>query len=559
MIPYDLAESEFQYAALSYCWGEPIFSEHLHVQEALPITRSLCSALRRIRHLIVSVYIWADGACINQSDLAERNLQVLLMGKIYRQASEVLIYLGEDEDHSDLVPLLLPAADHIFLLSTSKRTSLPSSGSYLNKHSEIRQRQRPSNQQMIAAWRAFLRRPWFMRLWVIQEAALATRAIALCGCWAVSFEYLVNLATGKTGRDFEESASMRLKTFNGSRQLMIMGRINELVRTGNRVDNLWLLSRTRRSLATNPADYLWGVLGLGNWGHGTAILPDYAQPLNETLKRFARFFVEDGLAMEMLYYAHVDSWRAELPSWVPGWAIHDNSEYSTFWDTSRLSYLGSTGLPEFSLSNDANVLSVKGRQIGTVDGLGESQRKLLDMINSSPRESFESPLRSWISTVDSMLTSSSQKDPQALAVIKWSTLVLGAPDYELFMSKTKSSSNVQRNSLLTKPISKSKALDHTYGPWYVGGYIREAIRTGQSLRLGRSSKAGICQVPYGSDVGDDLVLLRGSRVPFVLRRLPGRPFRECYRVVGPCFVHSFMGGAQVSMLDDPLVRIFGLV
>jgi hypothetical protein len=41
----------------------------------------------------------ADAVCINQNDHQERLGQIKLMGDIYRKATRVLVWLGEDTDN----------------------------------------------------------------------------------------------------------------------------------------------------------------------------------------------------------------------------------------------------------------------------------------------------------------------------------------------------------------------------------------------------------------------------------------------------------------------------
>jgi hypothetical protein len=51
--------------------------------------------------------MWIDQCCINQTDIPERNSQVLIMRDIYRGASETLVWLGEaDLDHGAAFNLL---------------------------------------------------------------------------------------------------------------------------------------------------------------------------------------------------------------------------------------------------------------------------------------------------------------------------------------------------------------------------------------------------------------------------------------------------------------------
>jgi len=44
--------------------------------------------------------VWADGICINQDDLKERQQQVSMMGDIYRKAARVITYIGPEKDDS---------------------------------------------------------------------------------------------------------------------------------------------------------------------------------------------------------------------------------------------------------------------------------------------------------------------------------------------------------------------------------------------------------------------------------------------------------------------------
>jgi len=44
--------------------------------------------------------MWIDAICINQNDISERNNQVRQMGAIYSQASQVVVWLGEETGDS---------------------------------------------------------------------------------------------------------------------------------------------------------------------------------------------------------------------------------------------------------------------------------------------------------------------------------------------------------------------------------------------------------------------------------------------------------------------------
>ena len=125
------ASSDTRYDALSYAWGDPVYSESIQVCESsnaervswyLPVTRNLFEALLRLRSDDAPRTLWIDALCINQDDLEEKGHQVARMGRVYREASQVIVWLGEDEpyprtralltqDGRNRWPLTLPEVD----------------------------------------------------------------------------------------------------------------------------------------------------------------------------------------------------------------------------------------------------------------------------------------------------------------------------------------------------------------------------------------------------------------------------------------------------------------
>ena len=96
-------EAQSVYEALSYVWGDENDKPTIqigtqHEDRQLCITKNLAAALRRLRYPSSLRVLWIDSICINQNDIEEKNLQVPLMGEIYRQASRVLVWLGDGPD-----------------------------------------------------------------------------------------------------------------------------------------------------------------------------------------------------------------------------------------------------------------------------------------------------------------------------------------------------------------------------------------------------------------------------------------------------------------------------
>jgi hypothetical protein len=84
------------YEALSYVWGESIFSKDIQLSgHSFNVTENLHSALNYLRYSDRSRVLWIDAICTNQTEIPERNQQVQHMGEIYRHAKRVVVWLCE--------------------------------------------------------------------------------------------------------------------------------------------------------------------------------------------------------------------------------------------------------------------------------------------------------------------------------------------------------------------------------------------------------------------------------------------------------------------------------
>ncbi|KAH9207768.1 heterokaryon incompatibility protein-domain-containing protein, partial [Leptodontidium sp. 2 PMI_412] len=86
------------YEALSYVWGSPTSSESIEISgKEYFIRENLSSALQHLRHPQNARLFWIDALCINQEEVSERNDQVHQMGRIYRSAVKVIVWLGPSD------------------------------------------------------------------------------------------------------------------------------------------------------------------------------------------------------------------------------------------------------------------------------------------------------------------------------------------------------------------------------------------------------------------------------------------------------------------------------
>ncbi|KAK4097992.1 HET-domain-containing protein [Parathielavia hyrcaniae] len=219
----EVDKSSQQYRALSYTWGLGPKDHSILVvasssdapnlspaqPEALPITESLHTALLHFRQAREPVRLWIDQICINQDDYAEKGSQVGPMGSIYRNAQQVLVWLGPAAEHSDA---LMDAWQSIGQAARDWGLESYYTRERWDLLPPIAQNAEPSDPQTVAfqalmrtaaeTFRPLLRarahtdwfsRPWFSRAWIVQEFCLCPDTVFVCGTRTLPVE-LVMLA-----------------------------------------------------------------------------------------------------------------------------------------------------------------------------------------------------------------------------------------------------------------------------------------------------------------------------------------------------------------------------
>lgn len=184
------------YEALSYVWGDVSKTEQIICDgKLLKITESLAVALRALRQPERSRVLWADGICINQQDTEERSSQVLLMSSIFSLATQVICWLGHDDDgHAKFVFQLaekvatefnLDSFDTNGLAIIDAATVFEQHNEYLSKIITTVSDGEESLISIIAASltriASLLHRPWFSRMWIRQEVGYASKAVVMSG------------------------------------------------------------------------------------------------------------------------------------------------------------------------------------------------------------------------------------------------------------------------------------------------------------------------------------------------------------------------------------------
>ena len=291
------------YEAVSYTWGEPIFSASIEcsTKGQLPITENLSKALFHLRLAKRLRVLWIDAICINQQDLVERSHQVALLWDTFREAKNVIVWLGEDTGEANEAFEILRAID-------------PSSSSYL----DIR---RLIDADRHNALVKLLGRSWFRRIWVVQELICAQKAIITCGNHGMEWERFLDVASTirETG-GFELTSDRRVRD-----ALLILGNIRGSRRRqeqGEKRNVESMLCGYRKCLASDPRDKVFALVGIASGPIAPAYSPDYSKGVLEVYRNLAiHFIIAEQNPDILVHCAYIVGRKSSLlPSWVPDWS-----------------------------------------------------------------------------------------------------------------------------------------------------------------------------------------------------------------------------------------------
>jgi hypothetical protein len=310
------------YVALSYAWGDPEIKASILVNGTeLMVTTNLESGLRQIRQSCNESSFWIDAICIDQTNLDERTHQVRLMREIYSNV-EVLVWLGIESDDSDVAMNALAYWLFRYVQRDNKRSIIPHVVGSLN----------PQEWQ---ALQKLIERPWWTRLWCLQELVLAKEVSVLCGSkllsWTCFFilqmivEGIQKSSYGKLG--YQGRAIVDPRDF-GMLDEKVAIRLNHLPPNGKGDLLLSLLYVSQTLENSEPLDKVYALLGIAR-DSSDFDSPDYTRSTSTVYTNVARTIIQRDHDLSVIASGGIvqstrDMGGNNIPSWVPDWSQGNN-------------------------------------------------------------------------------------------------------------------------------------------------------------------------------------------------------------------------------------------
>lgn len=545
------------YSALSYTWGNGRPCRIVQCgDQSIMVNLNLYLALVWVRLPTEPILLWVDQLCIRQQDAAEKSAQVRQMHQIFEQA-HVIHWLGAQGGFKDLQKVL---GDAQILYSLFPGNLVPSLDDMLERWRATGRTSEDFYGLSWAGMQRVLARPYFRRLWVVQEIILGKSHVCRIGRYSFDlrllerlYSLMLNRRLGGGDWSWVDSGSCLLDARMHREGAYVQG-----------VDPLEMAKSYCDNACTDDRDRIYGLSPL----FSTPFNVDYRLSVQQVFINFAVYCIRTTGKLSVLSadlrrtywrpktqleFATTDirQWTTGLPSWCPDWAgpLHGLRELD-------LQCFQAGGRRSAVLAHvTASTLSLQGVIVSRIQKcsltLGESTESdflghlraiksaeavALDLLQSVPISKL------WKAYLDVLVAGSELGDVDSLS--PWSEH-LPVRDLQSVLFKKLGG---------TWMAKCSKAMYHAAGLAIPPSLRHEQRAVAKEMfrvihdassgtRMFSTSNGHLGTGPEGLYVGDVVCVLYGGDVPYVLRKVGDQ---GQYKLIGEAYVHGIMQGEAIE-------------
>jgi len=571
--------TEHTYNALSYTWGDTNLREIIYLNnKPFPVTRNLKTALWYIGRQQGPYsyedtydsrrYLWIDAICINQGNIEERNEQVQWMDMIYKRATHVIVWLGDYHESEDELVSFRPniwgfdtlpkgsdsltesAFDLARLLSHFLRRT--SSVSWATDFAEVLSREK--YRQSWAHLARIYKRPWFERLWVIQEIISARSATVVCGNCYIAWKEFLDSAWAIV------QPNVRILSL-GLNFLPLMGaeRVTNIGSTRDYAgDLLLLLKRTQAAKCTDLRDKLYALLAVSK--NATDVSIDYSRPFDDICVEWAWATIQRQKTLDILS-ACADSGSSGLPSWVPDLRKPWGNDQTLFNQTHGVSGAFQAGpsfpfffcAPPLTHRRHNRSFELDGHFVDTISSISSEVDVSGQM--SDPTKLTDA-LHGVITCWEEMVTIYCGPLINTADVLP-SVILRGC---EKMLSEQKGVScwiDVRDIYLAWRQklgFDGHSTVHHEHFPRLEKALFN--LTHGCQMFMTASGEVGVVAGNCHVQFGDSIYWLDRGRTPFILRKLDAGPN---YRLLGPCYLNGYMDPFKFGLRAPESLRTISIL
>jgi hypothetical protein len=557
---------DLSYIALSYSWGTSKERRSVMIGDQLcNISSNLEEALREIRHEDVAVLLWCDQLCINQHDDVEKSIQVQRMKDIYRDASKVIAWLGPEADDSALCIARLRS-----LGQNGLKENLEGIMDVLKDYKHPHELTR-----LKIAYDHFCQRPYWQRLWILQEFALGKDVQLLCGPSTISYEELLSALFWYSGAELSaeqralcaevilcfssDAVTFVQSVFTCRERYRKRDNYKEMILFRIMVTCLTLEYDNNHPQCSDPRDRVFSMMSLAHDAKDFDKFPDYTKSCEDIYEEAARQFLRQGHIEVLAYCQFPRAIRErEMATWAPDWYMPTKAPSTNVPWITDFNSTGDTADQQDVQFPDLQRVSLLGICIDAVDYYGS----LWDPDWLQPLE--PSDTMKYLNEILYLLNQSERytKTDDSLAQVQ--NLARIAVADRLY--STEEGSHEEKEQLcfealrilcescdyatLQPPLDpeqqklkREQIMDLNYAHLVIRMQARRPF-------ISKTGYVGLA--PHHVEDGDEICTFLGSNVAYIIRPIGDGE----YNLVGETYVHGVMYGELME--NDPPVRRYVL-
>lgn len=552
------------YDALSYVWGDLRITREIFVQgTAHQVTANLEVALRYLRQVDKPRALWIDALCINQNDIPERSSQVAQMGHIYRGAREVVAWLGEESDNSNLAFDLTEAGSRLsYWCRGLQSDGDPSTSSFGSEH--------------IRSLDNLTKRMWWKRVWTFQELILAKSVHFICGNRSmdaatlfafarVHFQHVNTCDKCDASQAPHQEDMLRLGEILAPLVMLDQWRQDA---AGLYIPHTVLLYRSRD--CTDSRDKIYGFIGLEAANNASpSRLPDYSLPVSDVYAQATRDFIATEKQLSVFSQLlprcapHKSPVSDDLPTWALDLTAAATPQVSIDMYTrmTNLRLYNSTAPGTLTLGRRVGLkkLALMGRIVGKIGSLlGEpcpADRRADANIYYAWRhfarvdDRYDEPYagQTHVAYGDAFWqTLCASVVPAHSRVADYGDLVRADPE------RHRGLHDAWWHSLLPDDLADARRnlrIDHDITANEIAQFFScvSIATTMRRLMVEEREHGWMGLVPQDAEEGDRIAVIDGGKVPYILRPSKEEPGSWC--LIGDAYVHGIMDGEAVALSE----------
>ncbi|CAG9946342.1 unnamed protein product [Clonostachys rosea f. rosea IK726] len=627
-----------EYEALSYVWDEPHFVHSITLNgKPHQITKNLELALRYLRSARRERTLWVDALCINQRDLTERSKQAQLMKEIYSRSKVVLAWLPTFNSIVTNDDLAWSSDNHLIVqeaksdirimgeaMELTRRICLRDYGTLLHMHAtflragdefDIPALRRGKDPQAVYAQsqylpidapflldreqselmrRLFIKPPFWKRLWIMQEMSLGRRLVLVAGHHELSWRFIsLFLRDAHYSNAFHASPDYNYlpKLLNYVFAIPLKIEYQRLIQQKSARRKclpptlLDVLMRFAESKATDPRDYVYGVLGLVNDRLGIQV--NYYHSQSALFTETALAIINSTRTLDLicqtvwrsrhdpdgaLPYSVASTRLGGLPYWVPNFAdsLGFHQHETLLFGQKGIYAAAEPSSKAFQVFHH-KYLGVMATVIGSISrdvmkDENDIMRKGLYCQGSYPFgaaiQFWNTELRQWLTNAgldlarlecDELYSLTGETLVRAL----WRTLTTDCIAYPVGRTKNEKRPTMDRifrgilNGHSQVPVADDDSANAKMGFWSeIMPQHHEMIRRISQNWTFAVTRNGLFTMMQQAQPGDVIACVRGARVPLILRPRDLLLGRQVYTFVGTAYVHGFMDGEARKLVKE---------